>query len=256
MAGWKTRPAPSGWFSRLPGDCPVTWTILGANAFTFVFTFMGAGWLLESLVFRTYVFPSAPWSLVTYLLVGSSHPLWLLLGGYMVWIFGGSLERSWGRRDYILFLILTSGTAAIFLWLGSFFTGRATVLAGFWVPLTACVVAWSAINPHERLLLYFVVPIEARWLGILATVLLFFSFPFPLGLFPLAGCGLAWWYARGGRFWLSPGWPSRISLRRRRARIPEDRFTLNPIELVRRWQRKRRFLRLMKQVGLRDLNKH
>jgi hypothetical protein len=255
MTGSGIRPASSGWLSRLPGDCPVTWGVLGANALTFLLTFVGAGRVFNHLVFRTSAFLSDPWSAFTYLLVGNSHPLWLLVGGYMVWLFGGSLERSWGRRDYSLFLILASGTAAISLWLGSLLTGRDSILAGFWIPLTACVVAWSAINPRERLLLYFVIPVEARWLGMLSVILLFFSLPFPLGAFPLTGCGFAWWYARGGRFQFSPAWPSRISSKRS-ARIPEDHFTLNPIELVRRWQRRRRFLRLMKQAGLRDLDRH
>lgn len=230
--------------SRLPGSCPVTWLVIGTHALTFVVGFVGAGRLWAPLVFHTAAVTAAPWTLVTYPLVGTDI-LWVLLGGYMLWLFGGSLERAWGRADYLRFLALVTAATALGLWVGATALGRGVTLVGLPLPLAAATTAWAAINPAERLLLYFVLPIEARWLGVGAAVLVFFSFRFPLGLFALAGCGTAWWYVRRGRFMLPRGQrrpPARRIVERGRP------ATVNPLALYRRWRLKRQFERLTRVI--------
>jgi hypothetical protein len=232
---------------RLPGNCPVTWLLILAGALTFLLTFVGAGAWAAGLAFNTRAWPGAPWSVVTYPLLGGGHPLWLLIGAYMMWLFGGSLERAWGRRDYVLFLALAAAVPALALWAGDAVTGRATALAGQWLPLAAVVVAWATINPYERLLAYFVLPVQARWMGIVAAGLVLFSFPFPLGVLAVTGCALAWWYASGGRLRLAGLGPGRQAPRRiRRAR---SGTTFNPLAWYRRWRMKREFMRLMRRIG-------
>ncbi|MDQ7849802.1 MAG: hypothetical protein QN152_02395 [Armatimonadota bacterium] len=92
---------PSSSLAGLPGGGPVTWIILLANAATFLLDFIGAGGPLDALVFRTWEPLPRPWTVLTYALVGTGHPLWLLVGLYVFWMFAGSLERSWGRVRYL-----------------------------------------------------------------------------------------------------------------------------------------------------------
>jgi hypothetical protein len=158
----------------------------------------------------------------------------LLLAAYVFWVFGGSLERGWLARGYVRFLLLTTPAPAVALWLAALGLGRAVELSGLWVPVAACAVAWSVLHPSERLLVYFAIPVEGRWVGLLSVALVFFSLPFPLGAFALAGCGVAWGYASGGRYGLAP----------RAVRLG------NPLEAYRRWRRKREFVRLMRRSGL------
>jgi len=240
------RPLP-----KLPGSCPVTWSVIGAHTATFVLAFVGGG-LWGPLVFHTAGVVTAPWTLLTYPLIGGDI-LWVLLGGYMMWLFGGSLERAWGRADYIRFLILVTAATALGLWAGASLLGRSATLVGLGLPLAAATVAWAAINPSERLLLYFVLPIEARWLAVGVAVLVFFSFPFPLGLFALVGCAGAWWYVRRGRLLLVGSVGGRRARRAsRRMGERERRVTLNPFALYRRWRLKRQSTRLMRGSAPRD----
>jgi membrane associated rhomboid family serine protease len=238
---------------RLPGDCPVTWALIGANVLTFLTSFLGFGGVWNSLVFTSGGFPSAPWTALTYPLVAGGQILWLLLGGYIFWLFGGSLERAWGRRDYLVFLALVAAAPAVAVWLGSAVAGRVVVLDGLWLPLAAATVAWATINPAERMLLYFVIPIEARWLGVLVVVLVVFSYPFPLGLFALAGCAAAWWYVRQGRYGVFRGrsGPARAPSRGRGARRG---MPWNPLAWIRRWRLRRQFRRVIDESDLRDLD--
>lgn len=229
-------------YDRLPGGCPVTWTLIAANALTFVASFVGGAGRLRALIFDPQTVLQAPWTVLTYPLVGSVNILWLLLGSYMLWMFGGSLERGWGKRDYLVFLALVSVATALGMWLGASVTGITAILVGTGMLLAAAVVAWALINPRERLLLYFALPIEARWLAAGSVVLVFFSYPFPLGLFALGGPAVAWWYVRRGRY---------ATLRHGRER-PGARITLNPLVLYRRWRLKRQFTRLMRDASAED----
>lgn len=233
-------------FSQLPGVCPVTWAVLGANVLTFMVAFVsGVSW--SGLAFYSPEFLLRPWAALTYPLLGAGGVFWLLLGGYVLWLFGGSLERAWGWRGYTIFLLAVSGATAAALWLASALLGRGAVLAGFGMPLAAVTVAWATINPYERILLYFVLPLEARWLGILAAVFVVISLPFPLGVFALAGCGVAVWYVRQGRYLLvRAGGPRRHVERGERAAV------LNPLAWYRRWRLKRQFMRLVKGSSSRD----
>jgi hypothetical protein len=226
--------------SEFPGDCPVTWAVLGANVLTFVWAFIAeTSW--SGVAFFSPALLQRPWTALTYPLIGTGSILGILIGGYVFWMFGGSLERSWGWRGYVAFLMLVSASSAVALWLASVVTGRGALLAGFWLPLAAITVAWTAINPYERIALYFVLPVEARWVGILAAAAVLFSLPFPLGVFALAGCGAAWWYVREGRYVLiRPAHP------RRRLERTERSLTLNPIAWYRRWRLRRQFMHLVK----------
>jgi len=174
--------------TQLPGSCPITWFVIGANAVTFVVAFVGGGSIWEPFIFRTSAILEAPWSILTYPLIGAGGIVWVLLGGYMMWLFGGSLERAWGAVGYVRFLVLVTAVTALGLWLGTVLLVRPAFLAGLALPLATATVAWAAANPSERLMLYFVLPIEARWLGIGTAVLVFFSFSFPLGFDRAAGC--------------------------------------------------------------------
>lgn len=246
------RPYRGGSFA-LPGDCPVTWAVIASNVLSFLTAFLGVvEW--GPLAFRSFAVVTAPWTVLTYPLVFTGSILGLLLGGYVFWLFGGSLERGWGRRDYLVFLALVSAAPAIALWIGGGLTGRTVILSGPWLPLAAATVAWAAINPYERLLLYFVIPIEARWIGVLAAVLVLFSSPFPLGIFALAGCGVAWWYVRQGRYSLLRGRSRPAWDPPQRPRREGPHPLLNPLAWYRRWRQRKQFRRLIDSSDLRDLD--
>src|SRR2546428_12092065 len=136
---------PRARISELPGDCPVTWAVLGANVLTFIGSFIAeTSW--AGLAFFSPTFLQRPWTAVTYPLIGTGSIFWILIGGYVFWMFGGSLERSWGGRGYIAFPMLGSASSAGALWLGRGGTGRGGPVAGFLVALAAVTRARVAVQ--------------------------------------------------------------------------------------------------------------
>ncbi len=232
----------------LPGDCPVTWALIIANGLTFLLGFIGSGSLQNALVFGTGTFLQQPWTLLTYPLVAGGQIIWVLLSAYILWLFGGSLERAWGSRQYVVFLALVTVTSALGIEVGSMLTGRYVLLAGVALPLASIVVIWATMNQSEVLLAYFVIPIQARWLGLIILVLTVFSFPPPLGIFALAGPAVAVWFLRWGRYGHLLPRGGRSPSRGARVR-EQDRRTVNPIVWFRRWRQRRRFRRLVRTLG-------
>ncbi len=237
-----------GGLGALPGACPITWVVIGVNLLTFLAAFVRVAYVEATFAFAATEFLSRPWTAVTYPLVAPLNVVSVAFSAYLFWLFSGSLERSWGSRDYLVFLLLITVAPALGLWVVFILTGQSLQLIGLWLPVSATVVAWATINPYERIMLYFVIPLEARWLGVLAAGLVFFGIRFPFGLFALAGCGIAWWYAQGGKYRLWSFSRGRTSAPTPRLRT--RRFTLNPVEALRRWRRKRQFARLLKRSGL------
>ncbi|MFA6029073.1 MAG: Rhomboid family protein [Elusimicrobiota bacterium] len=112
-----------------------------------------------------------PWRALTFLFVPpTTHPVWMLLWLYLLFVYAGALEREWGDFRFNLFYLL----GALALLGASLATGRG--LSN--MPLNASIfLAFAALFPDFELLLFFVLPVKVKWLaafawaGILWTLL-------------------------------------------------------------------------------------
>ncbi|HEX2948826.1 MAG TPA: hypothetical protein VHV83_04555 [Armatimonadota bacterium] len=240
-------------------DIPVTKIIIAIWILGFLVNFVNIPF--NALVaFIPGRLPNAISGLITYPLAMDTGFIGLLLNGLMLYWFGGSLERAWGWRNYLVFLIGSSIVAAIFwqagIWL---FAHRFLSMATPWLLISSCVVAWAWLNPEQTVLFWFVLPLKAKWIGWITLALLFFTFPpnvgpfrFILGLFALGGPAFALLYVWYQRKW---AW-----IPRRRQPQPSSRVIRHPasgpfgalLRPYREWQRRRRVAKLQKTFKLDD----
>jgi hypothetical protein len=101
------------------------------------------------------------WRLVTFLFlpIGSSM-LWILLNLYFAWWVGSSLEQQWGAFKFNAFYFT-----------GALGTIAAAVIAGpqsnFWLD-ASLFLAFATLFPDVQILLFFILPIRVKWLGVVA----------------------------------------------------------------------------------------
>jgi membrane associated rhomboid family serine protease len=101
------------------------------------------------------------WTLLTYALLhdlGSTFHM--LLNGLMLYFFGPELETRWGRRRFILFVVLTAlggGLAVMAAW--SLGLSAAPVIGASGIVL-GLIVAWGLTFPDRQILLFFVLPVR------------------------------------------------------------------------------------------------
>jgi membrane associated rhomboid family serine protease len=110
-----------------------------------------------------------PWTLVTYMFLhgGMWHILFNMLGLYF---FGPRLEDELGGRDFLLLYFISGLTGAVF----SFLTPYAAII-GASGAVYGVLMGFAFFWPRERILIWGVIPVEARWLVVIMTGLSLFG---------------------------------------------------------------------------------
>jgi membrane associated rhomboid family serine protease len=189
------------------GGFPVTVTLMVAYGVATLLTYAGTG-VGRYLAFSTLEFPVHFWTLFTWPVVGAGDPLSVLFALGWTYLFGGSIERAWGTRDYLLFLVATGVLTAVSVWAGSRLLGQPAGLAGLWVAMAPVVVAWSVVNRREVINFWFLPIPGPMWGAIGVLIAWFYAGGGAIGLFATAGCAAAYWYATQGRYGRERGNPS------------------------------------------------
>ena len=159
------------------------------------------------------------WQLATYPFVGAGTPgIWFLLGLLFLYWFGRDVFAGLGRRHFwrlvmsvsVLAALLAVAVDALLAIGGDGGSGGATdtsftLMQGQWMLMTIFVAAFATANPRATILLFFILPIEARWFLGLEILFAFMGFlstkdlPGFLGI--CAAVGLTYTYITSGGRW-------------------------------------------------------
>jgi membrane associated rhomboid family serine protease len=103
------------------------------------------------------------WRLVTFLFVPpSSSTFSLFLNLYFMWWVGTSLEQHWGAFKFNVYYF----TGVIGAIAAAFVTGAAS---NVWLNDASLLLAFATLFPDVEILLFFILPIRVKWLGILSA---------------------------------------------------------------------------------------
>jgi hypothetical protein len=124
------------------------------------------------------IFHGQVWRLVTFILEPSvssvSDIFFFAISMYLYYMIGNALERTWGAFRFNMYyfsgIILTIlGSLLVFL-----VTGR-SISPGLDYVYQAMFLAFAALYPDMELMLFFVLPIKVKWLGIIYGAILIFE---------------------------------------------------------------------------------
>ncbi len=159
---------------------PVLKYFMIACAGTFVLQFLWRGWggepPLEYIfgLYGPYLWRGAFFQVLTYSFLHGS-PMHLGFNMLVLWMFAGELEVLWGRRRFVLYMIVTALGASLCQLLFAPFLqvpviGASGVVYGM-------LLAFGLTFPNRIILLFFVIPMRVRWLVIgLAVMEFMFAF--------------------------------------------------------------------------------
>ena len=107
-----------------------------------------------------------PWTLVTYMFLhaGIGHIFWNMLG---LFFFGPRVEERMGPNRFITLYLISGIVGALF----SFMLAPRNPILGASGAVLGVLMAFARFWPRERLLIWGVVPVEARWLVIIYAAL-------------------------------------------------------------------------------------
>ncbi len=149
---------------------PVTQALLLANvAIFFLGELLGPG-LLSAFALWPIGAGFWPWQVGTYAFLHGSfnHLFFNMLG---LWMFGGELEHVWGPKRFLQFYAASVVAAALTQLLVNFLLGSASPTIGASGGLFGLLLAFAMIFPNRIILLFFVIPMKAKYLVALYGIL-------------------------------------------------------------------------------------
>jgi len=154
----------------MPPLPPVTQALLLANvAVLFLGELLGPG-----LLAPFWLWPIGtnfwPWQVGTYAFIHGSfnHLFFNMLG---LWMFGAELEQVWGRKRYMTFFAASVLAAAVVQLLVNAALGSTAPTVGASGGLFGLLLAFAMIFPNRIILLFFVIPMKAKYLVLLYGLL-------------------------------------------------------------------------------------
>lgn len=195
------------YMSFFPPLTPMLKYLVIFTSAVFVLTYLPAqlfGWGWPFLVFglRPYAVTHQLflWQLVTYLFLhgGFFHILFNL---FALWMFGSDLERLWGGRQFLFYFFLCGVGAACFDVLVQ--PSSLSITIGNSGAIYGILLAFGLLFPDRPILLWFVIPIKAKWFVLAMGVIEFVSELSRSGpgishLAHLGGMLVGFLYLRGG----------------------------------------------------------
>jgi membrane associated rhomboid family serine protease len=143
-----------------------SWTsrLILANVVMFVLTSVRPD-IMMSLMFVPAMTLERPWTVVTYMFLhdGTFHILFNMLG---LLFFGPRLEVEMGDRDFLLLYFMSGITGALLSCITPY-----VAIVGASGAVFGVLLAYARFWPHDRLLIWGIVPVEARIMVIIMTVL-------------------------------------------------------------------------------------
>lgn len=194
-------------FSRLlRSGAPLTFSLLTLEIATFLLFFLASGGaggrLLQTLAFSTQTAASQPWTVVTYIFAWPGNSILLPLCVFFgLYYFASALERGMGTPVFTGLMATLTVFSPLALWAGAAALQIEVTLASAALPIAAVIVGWATRYPESAVMLWFVVPVKAKWLGwfTAAIVALGYGWGTPaLSLFALFPLAIAHFWVKGG----------------------------------------------------------
>ena len=129
--------------------------------------------LVPALVWKGFL-----WQLVTYMFLHGSF-MHILLNMFILWMFGGELERYWGTREFLKYYFLTGVGAGI----AQVVVNPSSVIPviGASGAIYGLLLAYGVTFPNAVIYLYFLLPIKAKYFVLIFGVIEFLATITPRG---------------------------------------------------------------------------
>ena len=109
------------------------------------------------------------WRLVTWLIIPTdTRILWCVISLYFYYLIGTALENRWGARRFLIYYVIGAAANVAGAFIGHLITGYGVGTNAYLY--MSLFLAFAALYPDEQFMLFFVIPVKAKWLAALDLV--------------------------------------------------------------------------------------
>lgn len=149
----------------MPSILPMTRTLLLINVVVFLIGPLLGSWFDPMFALWPVGHGFLPWQLISYaFLHGSFEHIFFNMFG--LWMFGSEVERVWGEKRYLQFYIVCVLAAALTQLIFNAVSGSPYPTIGASGGLFGLLLAFGMMFPNRIILLFFVLPVKAKYLVI------------------------------------------------------------------------------------------
>lgn len=143
--------------------------LLAANVIVFFLQYTMPG-ITSPFVFVPRAILFRPWTIVTYMFLhaGFTHILFNMIA---LFFFGPRVEARLGSRRFVQLYFVSGISGALF----SFIFAPSSAILGASAAVFGVMLAFAIFWPRDRIYIWGVLPVEARWLVVFTTVLALWS---------------------------------------------------------------------------------
>ena len=142
--------------------------IAAANAVVYVLSVFAGQSALRFLAFDlAHLLQGEVWRLVTFVLLPFTYrPITLLIMLSFYYFVGGTLEREWGTAKFTIYYLSGMLLSVLATVIASLLTGYygLTLSGAHYINLTL-FLAFAALYPDAQIMLYFIIPLKAKWIA-------------------------------------------------------------------------------------------
>lgn len=131
------------------------------------------------------------WRLFSFIFIPPvKHPIFMLIGWYMFYFIGGSLEGSWGAFKYTMYMLIGFLSVLLFSFLVGFAFGIPNLPITNALLGSSIFLAFACLFPEFEVRIYFILPVKVKWMGYLLAGFVILGLlvdPLPFKILTLAG---------------------------------------------------------------------
>ncbi len=146
------------------------------------------GSLISFLAFSpSHILRGQIWRLVTFAFIPNSYSYLALISFYFYYFIGSTIEREWGSGKFTIFFLMGMLLTVIYGFVVYFVFKFNCYLSAFYIYMSI-FLAFATLYPDMTVMLFFILPIKMKWLGIIDAVYFIGTAlldPFPVNMLPV-----------------------------------------------------------------------
>lgn len=145
--------------------------LVGGQGLTLFLSLVKPAFLGALMLIPSAVLGGQWWRLLSFLLTPpAGNPIFAAFALYLLWFMGGALESQWGAFRYNLYVLIGTLMTIAAAFVFPYYPASNGYLIG------SIFLAFAALFPRYEILLFFVLPVQVKWLALLTWLLYGFAF--------------------------------------------------------------------------------